>query len=48
MKKIVDDFAALNETESYVEIEKDLRELLKQSKKLGFIMYTLGWMKFWG
>lgn len=40
VKKVIDDFAALNENEAYAESEKDLRELLEQSKaifiKLGF------------
>lgn len=38
VKKMVDNFAALNENESSAESEKDLRELLKQSKGLGLIM----------
>lgn len=33
VKKIVDSFAALNEDELYADSEKDLRELLEQSKK---------------
>ena len=38
VKKIIDDFVALSENASYVKTEKDLRELLEQSKELGFIM----------
>lgn len=34
VKKIVDDFAALNENESYAEIEKELCELLEQSRTI--------------
>lgn len=33
-------FAALNENEAYAELERDLRELLEQSKEPGFIVYT--------
>ncbi|WP_191088299.1 hypothetical protein [Lactobacillus crispatus] len=33
-KKVTDDLAALNENEFYAESEKELRELLRQSKKL--------------
>lgn len=38
VKKGADGFAALNENKSYAESEKELRELLRQSKELGFIM----------
>lgn len=34
VKKIVADFAALNVNESYAEIEKELCELLEQSKTM--------------
>ena len=38
VKKGADGFVALNENKSYAESEKELRELLRQSKELGFIM----------
>ena len=48
VEKVIDDFAAWDEDERYKEPEKELRQLLEDSKVLGFIMYTrlsdiLGW-----
>lgn len=40
VKKVIDDFAALNENEAYAESKKNLQKLLEQSKEPGFIMYT--------
>ena len=40
VEKVIDDFAAWDEDKRYKEPEKELRQLLEDSKVLGFIMYT--------